>query len=307
MIFAGSGDLHITNKRPENRKGNYQKHLMDKFDQILTITEDTDSKLLAVAGDIFDSPDVPYKVTREVIEIVKKHNITILVVPGQHDLRYHVSGLENTPLGILESAGAIHILSNKTPFKFQGVTFIGSGWNEEPLVDADVMVTHRMITKEGELWPGQINYASAHAILRKYPNMKCILSGDNHLPHALRIKSPISRLQINSGSMMRSTKAQLYYSPRVWLIDTDEWTTKMVKLDVLDSSQVFDFEKIAIEDTKDTDKKAASERIAQFISTLPQTDQEKPNFKNILSNLIDQVNPSAEVRNIINSTMEKVS
>ena len=306
MKFIGCGDLHIIDRCPENRKGVYFKQVLDKFDQILKITSNTDSKLVAVAGDFFDSPTVSYHVTRQVMKCIRKYpEVKIIAVAGQHDLRYHGTGLSNTPLGILQESGDITILSSKKSFEFMGVTFIGSGWNEEPEVDADVMVTHRMITKKGELWPGQTNYSSAHAILRKYPNMKCILSGDNHLPHALRVKE--GRLQINAGSMMRSTKAQLYYTPRIWIIDSEGWNTERVNLNVLDPSEVFDFEKIHIEDTKDVNRKDAEERIAQFISTLPQTDQEKPNFKNILNNLIQQVKPSSEVMDIINSTMERVS
>ena len=169
--FIASADLHIHSKIPKNRKGNYFGQSITKFTYLLKFAKDYCDRqaVLVVAGDFFDSSTVPYKVTNMVIDLLIKNNVKLLVVPGQHDLRYHVSGLDNTPLGTLDTCKLVTILGPKEPIEVNGVTFIGAGWDEEPEEKADVLVMHRMITKKGELWPGQTNYSSAHAIMRKYP------------------------------------------------------------------------------------------------------------------------------------------
>ncbi len=314
-LFVASADLHIHSKCPKNRKGDYYGQVIHKFSELLGITiRYSPPKLLVVAGDFFDASNVPYKVVRLILQMIKESGVNILVVPGQHDLRYHVSGLDNTPLGILQTSGQVEILTPKmSKTTYGGVSFVGAGWNEEPEDEADVLVTHRMITKKGELWPGQTNYSSAHAIMRKYPWAQCIISGDNHAPHALRIKEldifaqDNYRLQVNCGSMVRSTKSQIGFQPRAYLIDISKWTAKPVKIPCLPDGDVFDFDKITIEEMKDDAKKEAEKKITTFISTLPKNSKERPNFKKILNSVVAHAKPKDSVKSIINETMERIS
>ena len=313
MKFICTADLHIQTRTPKNRKEhNFLCVCLKKLEFILNKAKTTDSKLLIIAGDFFDTTKSTYKTTNSVLKLLNKHpHIQILVVPGQHDLNYHVSGLDNTPLGILQEAGAVKILKNNKIYRHNKVSFIGAGWNEEPEEKANVLIMHRMITKRGELWPGQTNYSTAHAILRKYPWAKCIITGDNHLPHSFKIKDEIDgyrhRLQINCGSLVRSTKTQINFQPRCWKIDTSNWSTKAIKIPIEPAEDVFDFVKIAIEETKEENKKEAEAKIADFINTLSESDKERPNFKKILNNIVQHVKPNDNIRNIINTTMERVS
>ncbi len=306
-IFVAAADLHINSKTPKNRKGDYYGQVIHKFSALLGITiRYSPVKLLVVAGDFFDAADVPYKVVRLILEMIKESEVDILVVPGQHDLRYHVTGLDNTPLGILAASGQVSILTPKrSKTVWGGITFVGAGWNEEPKDECDILVMHRMITKKGELWPGQTNYSSAHAILRKYPWARCIISGDNHLPHSLKAND--GRLQVNCGSLVRSSKSQIGFQPRCYLINIDNWTAKPVKIPIVPDEKVFDFNKIAIDEIKEESKKEAEAKMAEFIDTLPKNAKEKPNFKTILSNVVAHAKPKDRVKNIINETMERVS
>jgi len=263
-----------------------------------------------VAGDFFDAPDVPYKVVRLILAMIKESRVHLMVVPGQHDLRYHVSGLDNTPLGILQTSGQVEILTPKmSKTVYGGVSFVGAGWNEEPKDKADILVMHRMVTKKGELFPGQTNYSTAHAILRKYPWAQCIITGDNHLPHSLRVKGNECghRLQINCGSLVRSTKTQIDFQPRCWAINPFKMTVRSIKIPIEPAERVFDFNKIAIEEIKKENKEKAEEKIAEFIGTLPQTEKERPNYKKILQSVVEHVNPNNNVKKIINDIMERVS
>lgn len=308
--FVAGADLHIHSRRPENRKGDYFSQVIAKFAALLEIVvKHSSPKLLVIAGDFFDSSQAPYKVTNTILEMIMDTEVNILVVPGQHDLRYHVSGLNNTPLGTLVTAKRVSIITpERNNISFGGISFIGAGWNEEPQDAADVLVIHRMVTKSGELWPGQKNYSSAHAILRKYPWANCIISGDNHKPHSLRVEGGDDghRLQINCGSMMRTTTLQLDFQPRVYLVDITNWQSKAIKIPCEPSEDVFDFNKIEEEDAKEIAKKQAEELIEKFIDTLPKDEEHKPNFVSDLQFVIEQVKPRKSVLGILNEIMEKI-
>lgn len=305
MEIICCGDLHLTNKNPRNRKGDYFQQLINKFEQILKITQKTDSKILLVSGDFFDLAKAEYQVTNQVLKSIEKYTVNIFAVAGQHDILFHVGALKNSPLGTLEASGAVTILKPGVVTKINNISLIGCSWNETPETKADIIVTHRMITKKGPLWPGQTDYSSASAIMRKYPWAKLILSGDNHTPHVLRLKS--GRLQINSGSMMRSTKAQIDFKPRVYKVNTDTWKAKPIYLEIEKPEDVFDFEKIGMDEIKEEIKNEASEKIAKFVASLPQNMQDRPNFKLILQSLIEKSKPSKKVQEIINKTMERIS
>jgi DNA repair exonuclease SbcCD nuclease subunit len=306
MQFICAADTHLTNKAPKSRKGDYFGQSLEKFEFILKESEKTDSKILVIAGDFFDTAKSKYKVTNKILETLKKYKkVKVLVVSGQHDLNFHVGSLDDTPLGNLQAANVVHILKNNEIYEFNGISFVGSSWNEEPKEEADILVMHRMITKKGELWPGQTNYSTAHSILRKYSWARVIISGDNHAPHVLRTKK--GTIQINCGSMMRSTKDQINFEPRVYLVDCDNWKAKAIKIPCLPSEKVFDMEHITIEEMKDESKRIAKEKISDFINTLPKNEQERPNFQKILSNVVDHVQPNEDVRSIINDTMERIS
>src|SRR6056297_1273436 len=107
--FIACADLHISDKSPSKRTKEYPEQVLSKLNQILKITKKkTHTNFLVIAGDFFDSPMVSYDTTRKVIKILRKHNVEIFCIPGQHDIRYHQIGLQNTPLGILKQTGLVH-------------------------------------------------------------------------------------------------------------------------------------------------------------------------------------------------------
>ena len=310
MIFGAMSDLHFTDKTPENRKEGYSKEQFKKFERALKIVNKTDSKLLLVGGDIFEVATAPYSLVYRLMKLLNKYKeIQICVVPGQHDLRYHVTGLKNTPLGILIKAGYATLLSNLAPTEYylkgceKPLTIIGAGWNEEPEAHADVVVTHRMVCYKKPLWPGQKDFSTAKALLKKWSWAKCIISGDNHLLHVADFAD--KGLQINCGSLMRSTKSQVDHRPSVWLIDSEDWSYKRKKLKVLPSEEAFDFAKIEKAEEAEKAKEQASQDMDEFINSLSVKDSERPKYKEVLKKVIEKRNPNKNVRDIINLVMEE--
>ena len=309
MKFIACADLHFTDKTPRNRVDDYWAVQINKFKQIIEIADENEADII-VAGDVFDSTKVPYRITKSIMEIIQQSESTFYMVPGQHDLNYHVSGLHNTPLGILSTLDNVTILSSEVKTEItsgiEDVSLIGAGWDEEPKEKAHIIVMHRMITYKKPLWPGQEDYTTAMALLKKYPWATFIISGDNHKPHYLSVndKNNNYRYQINCGSLMRKSKDQMTYLPAVHLIDTKLNEIKAIHLKINDS--VFDLLKIEQEEIQQEIKNQAQEDIETFVKSLDMAEETKPRFENILQRVIKEVKPNTDVIKIINNLMESI-
>lgn len=307
MKFIACADLHITNSRPLNRKDDYFQTVLEKLEQILSLSVRMEAQCIVVAGDFFDLPTVPYMVTKAVLDLLTKWGQRMLVVPGQHDLRYHAQGLDNTPLGILKSSMCIELLHPSIPYKIGGVNFIGAGWNESPLVDVDcvgsyVLVMHKMVVETTKLFHDQTDFVSSTALLKKHMWAKCIITGDNHRPHVVHAKKGI---QINCGSMMRSTKDQLGYEPGVHLVDTGNWEVRTIPLIIKPPQEVFDLAKIEKMETFEQAQIIAEESINEVGESLI-FDGKRPNFSNVLAKIVEEIAPNESVKNIIYNVMEEL-
>ncbi len=308
MIFAAISDLHFSDKKPKYRKDlAYLATCFSKLEIILDFTVQSGAKVLVIAGDIFDYPTVPRHVVTDMQIMLANHDVRILVIPGQHDLRYHAKGIKNTPLGNVVSSGLMELLSAEHPIVIDGVRFVGQGWEEKVSCEGDVLVTHQMVTKKGPLWPGQSDFISAPGILNQHKDFKCVISGDNHKPHFFQPPSQPDRLQINCGSIMRSSKDQVDYKPSIWLIDTSDYSFRSDELYIQDAKEVFDFPKMALDETKEIARKEAQEKIDAFVDSFDQKEGEKTDFKTVVKRVMDDTKPNKAVVNIINEILETVS
>jgi len=316
--FIACADVHLTDSCPENRKDkDFLNTILEKVEEIFEITSSESSlKLLVIAGDLFNSPKIPYRVLNKMEQLkIKFPEITVLVVPGQHDFRYHVNNLENTPLGNLKIMGLMEVLSPNTPIYKGPFRFIGAGWQETISDDTfsseerkkfkTVVLTHQTVVEKDPLWPGQKDYVTAEELLNLYPKADCIISGDNHAPHLLKKEN---RIQLNCGTIVRNKKTLMHYEPRVWKVshDTLNWKITPLKLKIKPFKEVFDLNKIQKEEEIDKSKELAEERISQFIESLPNNDSEQPNFTEVLNSILKELKPSKEIKTIISNVMEKI-
>ena len=304
MKFIAAADIHITDEAPVYRKDDYFETCIDKFTQILKITKQ-EADLLVIAGDFFNSAYVPYEVTRQIASMIKKFGVKILLVPGQHDLRYHKYNLKDTPLGVLVSSRVVALLKHNKVFSFQGVSFIGSGWSKEPTEKADVLVTHRMVTHKGELWPGQTDFQTSDEMLKKYSWAKIIISGDNHIPH---FNKTGNRIQVNCGGIMRSTKAQLEHKPRVWLLDSTKMSIEKKFLTIKPYEEVFNLQKIKEDEEKKEQKEEQNEildeNVQYLLEVLQKDKQNKPEFKKVIDAVLTESEYSSDVKELVYDIIE---
>lgn len=299
-MFVATADLHLRDKTPKYRCDDFCTNQFLKFQQLLEYTVSSTTNILVVAGDVFDSKGVNYATVVRAMSLIMSYNVEILLVPGQHDLRYHRKGLDGTPLGVLLQLNNVHLLNSDKAFTSDtpDMTFVGAGWNEEPEAKADVLVTHRMVTEDGPLWPGHTDYISSKALLKQYKEYKFIISGDNHRPHKTKLKE---RVNINCGSMCRTNKDQYNYKPAFWHVQESGKVTK-VPFGIQKASEVFDKDKI-VRDEKFEENKQRFNEVTDNISTKAP----KPNFERILLSTIKEAGASSEAEALITSKMEELN
>jgi len=294
MLISILSDLHITDRTPRSRSDDYPKTQFEKIrDTLQKIREVWGSKLLVIPGDIFDSSRVPDVVKKSYIKLLREEAplIDILVVFGQHDLRYHsLSTMDNTPLALLEEACEnVHILG-KTPKTYMDktsktmVNFHGYHYGEEiKNVERkegvyNVLVAHRMVLNGDEQFiPG----TPSNTMFRLFPSYDLILTGDNHQSFSkVSSHGGVVNTLVNAGSLMRMTSAQKEHAPTLFLHNTNSRNTYKDKLIVPPASDVF------LKNEEEIQRETQAERFDKLIELL-EAQRSTFNSMNIEDNLLE--------------------
>ena len=290
MIFYAISDLHLTSRRPRCRSDNYVGAQFGKLEWILKTVTDSELKTLVIGGDVFDRPNEPYSITRRFLALVLKYNkkgLKLITIFGQHDIFFHVKGIDNAPLGIIQTAS------------FQPddkIKFISQGWGEEITGSGDVLVTHTMVIENKELFPGQESYISGKNLLRKHKDFRIIISGDNHQSFTCRTKK---QLLVNCGSVTRSNKSQIDFKPKLWEINTKDLSANKLYIPI--RKDVFNLDLI-----EDDGVKKENKELDAFIQSIP-IKTNSPNFNSILKDIIKTKKPNKSVQEKINNIMEQAN
>lgn len=299
-------DIHLMERKPKIRTDKFQDTCLRKFEWCLSTSKDKGCHAMMIPGDLFDTAlGVPsYEFVGKVVSLVRFYELTLVAVPGQHDLRYHTKGTNNTPFGLLMSAGLIQVPTIENPIELiVGNKIYGCGWGQEPElkelinsgedVSKDILLIHKMITKDKPLFPGQYDYMTAKAFLKKYP-FRMVFSGDNHQRHWTQVKDQVL---LNGGSMSRLRKDQIDYHPRLHFINTSTLSVSFMEIPIQEN--VLDLSKIE-EEEKIQERKS---KVDDLISAIKR-DNKRANFPNILSQVTDQVKPDKEVRDMLGDIMD---
>lgn len=259
--FIACADLHIRDTIPYARTDNYWSAQEKKF-QFLIDTAMEKNVDIYCAGDFFHKAKSSSFLEAWAIEQLRRFNNIFYVIPGQHDLPNHnIELLEHSSLWVLRQAEVINLCS--TPF-------------EKPFVfkESGIMMIHKMIHQNIPI-PGVMGSTKAVKLLKDYPDIKIIISGDNHQPF---LEDSKTGTLINCGSMMRSSADQIDYKPSfhyVSLYDNDNTIKDIfypIEKDVIDRSY------IEIEKEKDN-------RVESFVNRIEINDTEMDlNFEKNLEN-----------------------
>ena len=289
MKFLICGDLHITNKTPENRIDNYFETQFNKIKWIITLANTLNSFLI-FPGDVFDSYKQSNFVLQTYISLFATAKYPIFAIFGQHDMKYHSIEKEDTPLAVLEAANVLTIVKKETEedIIIYGVSFEEEITSIEKQSKFTLLLTHQMIIHNDKIWNDQVGYIYAENLLRKH-KFDLIVSGDNH--HFF-IAEQGNKLLVNCGSLMRSTTAQLNHIPKVVLFDTETRKYKEYEVPVKPISEVFNLEKITI-------KKEKEEKFDVFIKGLNESKSMNFSFQDSLDDYIKENKIGKEIEEII--------
>lgn len=255
MKILLTGDWHITTNQPKKRIDNYFKAQKKKLQYILILAEQEKCSLILQPGDFFDSHKANDFLKREMIKtLLEEPKVNLKTIFGQHDLRYHSSDTNNTPLRVLEAAHALDILGQEqidpAPIAIirsgnsvvvpSGIHLYGASWFEDiPKITTkgtNILVIHKMIIKDKPLWEGQEDATKGNILLRTL-DFDLIVSGDNHQSFVCSHKS---KHLVNCGSLMRSTTAQLDHKPVVYIYDTKDKSLEEHFIPIEPIEKVFD-------------------------------------------------------------------
>lgn len=237
MILAA--DLHLRDDRPIGRVDDYWAAQEKKFRFILGLAKDYGGELI-VAGDFFDKARPSYFLLQWVIRLLQEFNLSLLIVPGQHDLPTHsLHKLPESGVGILQAAGVAEVVRAYSYCGHMGgYDIYGCPFGETPTpppVFSCLLAWHCLIIRKGEeIWEGQ-DAPIAGKILRELKEFDIILTGDNHRRF---IETFGKRKLINPGSMMRMTIKQMDHRPAVYCVNTDGFIELPIEERVLDDSHV---------------------------------------------------------------------
>lgn len=307
--YIATADWHLSDKATKNRKADYPELGLAKVEQIFMIAEEENASGILLVGDMFDKSSVSLEYMIKVANIFRAYyDIPVISIPGNHDLKYHsMNTLMKTSYGFFYTAGLTEMLDEGlAPFNDEVFGIPWEGALADPEKDMPVMMVHEMVTSGGPLFPGQEGYTEALSLMKRYPNARVVLSGDNHKPHVYQNKRMPGRIQINCGSIMRKSKSEMNYKPAVWLFDTDDEEfvlgENVIEIPLKIEEDVWDFTKIEM----DEKLKASKDELQEFLSLLGET-ATKPDFESVLAEVVHESGLNENVLNIINDIMAKVT
>ena len=308
MKFLCLGDVHLRSSTPKNRCDNLFETQFNKMKHILEYAIDNEISYILQPGDLFDKHNCPYEVTERYIDLFNSFTtpVPILCCLGQHDQRYHKQSTKNTPIGCLfagiRQTGSKLLASEPfevvEPYTKSKVHIYGSSWGEEiPTIQDqnafNILVTHRMVTKDGPLWQGQIGNIEAKELIRQ-TKFRLIVSGDNHQSFKQEHRM---RYLVNCGSLMRTGLDQIDHEPCFYVYDTqDHGKLEYHKIPI--ENNVFAFDKVV-------EEKKTKKELEEFVQSLARVRTTKLSFKGNLRAYVEgRHGIEDEVISVVNEVME---
>ena len=302
-------DTHFRGTTPKNRKDNIVDTLMRKMDEIRELTEKYEVDYVLHGGDLFDRPDISTSIARKFAIVLKKFNVPIYAIAGNHDVYGHnPDTLHRTLLGIFDVLGLIRIINEgeKIILKKDGLKIQLTGQPYRYDIDNEFDKKSYIVKEREE----SIDYAIhlVHGMLLDKPFIKGIpfttideildtkadLTLAGHYHSGFGVKKINNKYFINPGSMIRITNSlqEINRYPKVVIIELSKTiTVDMIQLvsakhgeEVLDRKQI---------ETSIYRK----ERIIQFKQSVDSSDDfEKLDITHILNSLSNENNISVEVK-----------
>lgn len=239
MKLTCLSDPHLRHTNPISRSDNYAETCLRKLEQIVAFCNNRGSTLL-IGGDIFDKPDNPIWFVNRVIEVLNELESSTYVIAGNHDLKYHnVENLKESSLWTLgEAVDNLYLTHTYQPLghniRLHPYPF-GIEPDSAPTEGRyNILMLHTPIFEKEVPW-FMSDAMTADQLVAKYPGFDLYVSGDIH-------QTCITDKVINTGSMMRSTKAQKEHKPCFVTVDTETGEKEITYFDIEEDVWKLEFE-----------------------------------------------------------------
>jgi len=247
MEIAFIGDPHIDDSQPGNRTDNYYEALLGKLEFVCLTCEQKNIKFLIMPGDIFDKPVVNLGVIIDIYRLIKKYNILLKVIVGQHDLTFRYLNKRTSPIVFLQRLKTLQIL-NKTGRFLDDNTFISGlsygETNETPTFNkkckTNILVVHTQVAAEA-IGPG-VDFLTAKGVVKKYKGFDLIIAGDYHYKYIRKFKSTIV---INAGILCRKSVIDVVrdHKPAMYIFNCETKEIKQIEIPHKQAKDIFDLSK----------------------------------------------------------------
>jgi len=272
-----TSDWHLTTRTPVCRTDNYLNTQLDKLDEIADLASEHNCYVI-VAGDIFDRWNCDWRIIRYWYEFCQ-NNKTIWCA-GQHDLQdNNADNLDTSPI----MAGKV------TAWDCVDICH----WGRVPSEEKNILAWHVPVYHKENPYHAEVS--TAKALLKKYPQYRLILTGDNHQTFVVEHNGA---LLVNTGSLLRSSAAQINHKPCVFLYDFDNNAVEPYFLDI-DEDAVTDNHLVTKKFKEDV-----SSKVSKFCDKMSSADY-KIDFHANLKKYMETNDIDDAVVCEINKTMEK--
>jgi DNA repair exonuclease SbcCD nuclease subunit len=263
MKFLFFTDSHIKSTPPENRKDNYHQSLINKLNEIVSISKNEKVDYILHGGDWYDRPSNDKSLSSEVTAILKTFDKPVYTIYGNHDI-FGASPLtvEGTMLGALINERIVHLITNdeKIFLREDALTVQLTGKSNKYGMDSVQNRDYYYIVKKDRKADYAINMVHGMLLYKPFPpgipftllneisqtGADITLSGHYHSGYG--IINLNNRYFINPGSIVRITnyQSELYRIPQVIIIDIKESISiKQIELkSVLPGHDVLDEQKL---------------------------------------------------------------
>lgn len=283
MKILFCGDTHFSSRTPASRIDDYAATGLRKLRQIGLIARENKCGMVVFTGDFFNIREQPWFYVEAVIsELMTEINLAKemkqelsfwTIVGNSHDIPYdRFDLLKRTPLGVMITAGVINLLDrvalNSVEIVGQSIGELKWGDFKKPNNKESIFIVHAFYQEQFE----DMYFMTPETI--DSLGYKVVVMGHDHVPYGIII-TPGGTTIIRPGSLMRGTSHgyQLVRDVHVWVLDTNDWSTQDITLDVIPSEQVFSTK--AVE--KDIKDKFSLNKALAFVDSLVKQYQESKN------------------------------
>jgi hypothetical protein len=206
-------------------------------------------------------------------------------MPGQHDLLFH--SFKN----VYESSFGV-LLRAKVPVAKDWIVFGDKSPND---IETDLLGIHELVVPKESKLEDFTEVTSAYDILKRYPNAKYIVAGDNH--RGFVHKGRDGRCVIVPGCITRQASDFMDYTPRVVFLDTD--TGEIESIEVPDPLEY-------VTDEYTRNEEMRNEKIIAFVESLKDSTRINLSFEDNLTNALQQTEVPEGVRKLGKELLEEI-